>query len=263
MYQTALSSSYLYKIKKSLIPRKIKALLCCTILFLSFFSGQILQFNDLYKSGLLVFASNMENQFAQTKNKTVLGEKTTQKYKSYQFRQLSIGQQTKAIEKEIEPDLLRVTNQAADNSWGVARKIADHTYTMQIEADEQMATPQEILQSLNDYRLKHNRGVLQWNENLANFAKDRVNYFIEINNLDSHKGFMDYLDNQDGFKKLGFHSLGENSSLGFKLQGVHLIEWVYAGDNEHNDNQLNSQWQYVGIGVNGTATDLIFGADKQ
>jgi uncharacterized protein YkwD len=69
--------------------------------------------------------------------------------------------------------------------------------------------------------------------------------------------------NNDGFGKLGFSSLGENSSYGYLLEGVHLIEWVYAGDAPHDNNQLNSEWSHVGIGVNGTATDLIFGGRKR
>jgi hypothetical protein len=44
---------------------------------------------------------------------------------------------------------------------------------------------------------------------------------------------------------------------------VHLIEWVYAGDKPHNDNQLSSKWSAVGIGISGSATDLVFGGSKQ
>ena len=32
---------------------------------------------------------------------------------------------------------------------------------------------------------------------------------------------------------------------------------MYAGDQPHNDNQLDNRWNYVGIGVDGLATCLI------
>ena len=75
--------------------------------------------------------------------------------------------------------------------------------------------------------------------------------------MDQHLGFNDFVQNQDGFNKLGFTALGENISYGYKLNGVHIIEWMYAGDQPHNDNQLDNRWNYVGIGVDGLATCLI------
>ena len=41
------------------------------------------------------------------------------------------------------------------------------------------------------------------------------------------------------------------------------IEWMYAGDKPHDDNQVNNRWNYVGIGVKGLATALIFGTGKR
>jgi uncharacterized protein YkwD len=154
------------------------------------------------------------------------------------------------------------TNNTDNTPWGVAKQIDTDTWTMKIGQDNRMATPQEILDALNNYRQRYGRGQLAWDQKLIDYANSRASYFTSLNKLDSHAGFLDYVHNQDGFHKLGFASLGENSSIGYTLEGVHLIEWVYAGDKPHNDNQLNPQWQYVGIGVNGSATDLIFAANK-
>jgi uncharacterized protein YkwD len=155
-----------------------------------------------------------------------------------------------------------IQKKSSEGEWGVAKQVDEHTWTMQVADDARMATSQEIFVALNSYRQKQGKGTLIWDNGLASYAKQRSDYFVSIKKLDGHAGFSDFVDNQDGFKKLGFGGLGENSSYGYKLEGVHLIEWVYAGDKPHNDNQLNSAWTHVGIGVSGTATNLIFGGDK-
>jgi uncharacterized protein YkwD len=126
-----------------------------------------------------------------------------------------------------------------------------------------MGTPQEILKALNDYRLRFGSQPLTWDNNLASFAQSRADHLASIHQTDDHAGFLDYLNNQDGYNKLGFTWLGENISFGFQLEAVHLIEWMYAGDKPHNDNQLDNHWNYVGVGVNGTATSIIFGTGKR
>ncbi len=148
-------------------------------------------------------------------------------------------------------------------SWGVATQVDQHTWTMSVGQDSSMATPQDILQALNNYRQKHGAGTLAWDQALADYAQTRASFFNNQGKLDEHAGFTAFLNNQDGFAKLGYNGLGENSSIGYVLAGVHLIEWVYAGDKPHNDNQLSPQWSAVGIGVSGTATDLIFGGSKR
>jgi uncharacterized protein YkwD len=147
--------------------------------------------------------------------------------------------------------------------WGVSRQINSDTYTFKIAPDIHMGTPQEIFQALNSYRVRFGSQALTWNDNLATFAQSRADYLASIRKTDGHAGFMDYLNNQDGYNKLGFTWLGENISWGFRLEAVHLIEWMYASDTLHNDNQLNNRWNYVGIGVNGTATSIIFGTGKR
>jgi uncharacterized protein YkwD len=146
--------------------------------------------------------------------------------------------------------------------WGVSKQIDEHTWTIKIGQDKKMATPQEIFSALNAYRQRHGRNMLSWDEKLAEYAQKRAQYFISKNKLDAHAGFLDFVNNQDGFHQLGFAALGENSSIGYHLEAIHLIEWVYAGDKPHDDNQLSLQWQYVGIGVDATATNLIFAGNK-
>lgn len=146
--------------------------------------------------------------------------------------------------------------------WGKATQVSEHTWTMKVGFDDKMATPQEIFEALNNYRRQHSREALTWDDRLAGFAQARANNFTILGKTDEHAGFVSYTDNIDNVKGLGFWSLGENSSYGYRLTGVHLIEWVYAGDEGHNSNQLNSTWSHVGIGVDGNQTDLIFGGNK-
>jgi uncharacterized protein YkwD len=147
--------------------------------------------------------------------------------------------------------------------WGVAKQVGEHTWTMQVGQDTRMGTPKEILDALNDYRVRRGSQRLAWDENLAKYAQSRADYLYSIGRTDEHKGFVDYLEKENGYDKLGFTWLGENISHGYQMEGVHLIEWVYAGDKPHDDNQVNNRWNYVGIGVKGTATALIFGTGKR
>ena len=146
--------------------------------------------------------------------------------------------------------------------WGTSKQIGEYTWTIRVGEDEKMATATEILVSLNEYRRVHGSQTLNWDERLAKFAQERAVFLNSKKNVDGHKGFSDYLENSDGFKKLGFTLVGENISYGYKLSGVHIIEWMYAGDKPHNDNQLDNRWNYVGIGVDGLATCVIFGTGK-
>ncbi|MDD4107076.1 MAG: CAP domain-containing protein [Candidatus Shapirobacteria bacterium] len=161
------------------------------------------------------------------------------------------------IKKKIYP-----TPTDDDTPWGVARQVGEVTWTMKIGEDEKMATAKEIWNALNNYRQTHGSQILNWDTKLADYAQNRAVYLSSIKNVDEHKGFSDFLNNENGFDKLGFTALGENISYGYKLNGVHTIEWMYAGDKPHNDNQLDNKWNYVGIGVDGLATCLIFGTGK-
>jgi len=156
-----------------------------------------------------------------------------------------------------------IKNESEQTEWGVANQVDEHTWTMKVGMDEVMATPSEIFGALNEYRRQYGAAVLMWNDKLADYAKTRAIYFNQIKNLDGHKGLSDYLENENGFEKLGFNSIGENASYGYKMSGTHLIEWVYGGDKDHDDNQKNTKWAYVGIGVEGTSNCIIFATGKR
>jgi len=160
------------------------------------------------------------------------------------------------------PVKTKTTNSDDGQPWGVAKQVDEHTWSMKVENDSTMATSNEILVTLNDYRNKHGSQKLILDSKLTNYAQSRAVFFDSNKGMDGHKGFNDFLDNQDGFNKLGFNWLGENASYGYKLNGVHLIEWVYGGDEPHNQNQLDTKWDHVGIGVKNTSTCIIFGTGK-
>jgi uncharacterized protein YkwD len=146
--------------------------------------------------------------------------------------------------------------------YGKSRKIDDVTWTIDVPKDDRHATPQEILIALNIYRQKKGQAPLSWDNKLASYAQERANGFAASNALDGHAGFLDFVNNQDGFYKVGFAKLGENSAIGFIVNGTKLIETVYAGDQPHDDNQLASKWTHVGVGVSSTASNLIFGGGR-
>ena len=164
--------------------------------------------------------------------------------------------------KEIEKKTVLPTPTIDDGPWGVAKQIDEVTWVMKVGEDQKMATVREIFEALNEYRKVNGSQVLTWDEKLVNYAQTRAEYLDEIKSVDKHEGFKNYLENEGGFDKLGFTSLGENISYGYRLNGVHTIEWMYAADKPHNDNQLDNRWNYVGIGVDGLATCLIFGTGK-
>lgn len=160
------------------------------------------------------------------------------------------------------PTVTPTSTSAPQKDWGKSRQIGEYTWTIDVPDDERAATAQEIFQALNAYRQKNGKGTLQWDDHLAEFARSRSDLFASQGKTDSHAGFKDYLNNQDGFNKLGYRKIGENSSFGYKVMATHLIENVYGGDKPHDDNQLSGDWTAVGIGVNGLATNLIFAGQK-
>lgn len=151
---------------------------------------------------------------------------------------------------------------ADSGPWGISKQVDEHTWTMKVGQDAIMATPAEIFAALNIYRRRYGSSALTWDQKLADYAQSRAVFLNQIKNTDDHKGFTDFLSNEDGFNKLGFTSLGENMFYGYRLSGVHIIEWVYAGDDSHNKNQLDNRWNYVGIGVSGLGNSIIFGTGK-
>jgi uncharacterized protein YkwD len=215
------------------------------IVFFSFLSGFL-----PIKNNEQLFLRNVSRTIYQQAVAGVASTSAQQRFINSQVRVLNIG--------VAKNDLS--TSEEKKTEWGKSHQVDTYTWTINVGQDAKNATPQEIFAALNDYRKRNDRGELKWNDKLSEYAKERVAYFTKKNDLDAHEGFTDFINNNDGFRKLGFGIIGENSSFGYTLEGIHLIEWVYAADDPHNDNQLNSRWSHVGIGVEGTATDLIFAA---
>ena len=153
-------------------------------------------------------------------------------------------------------------SQKDDRPWGVAQQVDEVTWTLRVGDDEKMATAGEILTALNDYRQRYGSQILTWDNKLAELAQKRAKDINTTRTTDKHEGFKNFMENEYGFNKLGFSSVGENIAWGYKVNGVHTIEWMYGGDEAHNNNQLDNKWNYVGIGVDGLASCLIFGTGK-
>ncbi|KXK10079.1 MAG: Cysteine-rich secretory protein family protein [Microgenomates bacterium OLB23] len=149
-----------------------------------------------------------------------------------------------------------------EEEWGVAKEIEKGTYTIRVGNDAAMGTPQEVFNALNAYRATNGKSSLSWDDNLARYAQSRAEYMSSIKTTDQHAGFNYYLENDDGFNRLGFYQLGENSYYGGPLTGTHLIEWVFAKSPGHDANQKSSDWTHVGVGVSGSAVNLNFGGSK-
>lgn len=164
------------------------------------------------------------------------------------------------VEKEvvIEKKIVVPEEELTPEEWGVAKQIDDVTWTIKVGQDTRMTTADELLVALNDYRSRHGAGGLSRDGNLAGFAKARAAYFASIGGLDQHKGFIEYAESEENMRKLGFYGVGENASYGYKLEGVHLIEWIFAADEPHDRNQRDAEWTHVGIGIEGTGVAIIF-----
>ncbi|MDO8515176.1 MAG: CAP domain-containing protein [bacterium] len=147
-----------------------------------------------------------------------------------------------------------------DNTpWGTTIKIGDHLYRTYVGEDTKMGTPEEILIALNLYRKNHGVGSVRSDENICKFAQERASTQNAAGNLDSHKGFQDFMNKPDSWRWLDVKSVGENASYGYVLSGTHLIEWVFDSDIEHKENQLNPAWNLACAGISGVTVDIIFG----
>ncbi|HJZ05095.1 MAG TPA: CAP domain-containing protein [Patescibacteria group bacterium] len=142
--------------------------------------------------------------------------------------------------------------------WGQIKKVSDHTYTIRVENDAQMTTADELLSAINNLRQSVGSQPLKTDPRLCDYTQSRAQHFEKIEGTDAHAGFQDFLENEDGFIKLGYGRLGENSSYGFILTGVHLVEWVYMSSPEHNANQLDPAWDHGCAGVAGISTNILF-----
>ncbi len=144
-----------------------------------------------------------------------------------------------------------------DAEWGVAVEVAEHTYRMKIQEDDTMSTANELYQALNTYRATKGKSRLDWHDGLAEIARARV--VEQHSDSYAHEGFIRRIEEEnvpDSVKER-FYNFGENASVGYRFSGTHLIEWMYAGDAGHDNNQLG-KWSHVGVAINGDDSVLIF-----
>jgi len=155
-------------------------------------------------------------------------------------------------------------DQGPNASQYTAQKIDDVTWRVNnVNNDDRMATPQEVLNSLNSYRGSHGRASLSWDQKLSDYAQGRADLFSKNGSLDSHSGFQSFMNN-GGFDVSGFNSLGENSAyLSGPMNAEHIVRDIFGADPSHDGNQLDSSWTHIGIGVNGRAVNINFGKNKK
>lgn len=144
-----------------------------------------------------------------------------------------------------------------DAAWGEAVQVSETGYRMKVGFDSVMGTAEETFKALNLYRYTKGKSNLTWDNRLEKYALERATFICQ-NGSDGHAGFSDYVENQEGYKALGFYRLGENMSTHMKFTGTHLIEWMYAADPAHDGNQLGD-WSHVGVGIYEDCSALIFG----
>lgn len=165
------------------------------------------------------------------------------------------------VHSQPEKAVLAKTTQFANqvNVLGIVQKVITPSF---VQSQSASSPSDSYLLALNTYRKEHGRNPLQWDATLAVFAQSRAESFNAHHALDNHEGFKSFLHNQDGFKKLGYFSVGENSSLDTNMEEAKLFSESYAKSSAHNENQLSADWTTVGIGISGNASDIIFAGHK-
>lgn len=168
------------------------------------------------------------------------------------------------IQSSTKPINSPTPTKFATNKNYTAEKIGESTYRIDnVSNDDHMASVGDILNALNSYRGSNGAANLSWDDNLANLSRDRTNTFASKGGLDAHAGFRDFMNN-DGFSKVGFNSLGENSAqLAGNMNGERIIKEIFGADAEHDGNQLDPSWTHVGISINGNFVNINFGKGKR
>ncbi len=221
------------------------------IVILSLLSGSISVSQANQKEPVFVRQTNREALSIESVHLEVPEEDSV-----VQVRVSGVTQKKSVITKIPEPIEVKETqeNQKSQDNISTDEKSSD--------TKDNNVSENVFLKALNDYRVKNGKSPLSWDAKLADYAKSRADAYSAQGGLDHHAGFQDFINNQDGFKKLGFNSLGENSGYGHAPDPVFIIEEAYGKSSSHNENQLGSQWSHVGVGISGTATNFIFGGSK-
>ncbi len=119
----------------------------------------------------------------------------------------------------------------------------------------------ELLAGLNSYRQQHGVSTLQWDGTLAHYAQQRADFYVSRGSIDGGAGFRTFKA-QDGPFALGFQNIGELSNYGVSDTAYGLFANYFASFASTNSVQLSAAWIYAGIGVNGTAIEVVFGQRK-
>lgn len=170
---------------------------------------------------------------------------------------------TPTIRPKKTPTAIPQPPSGSNPSQYTAEKINDVTWRVKnVQNDDNMASPQDIVNALNSYRGEQGKPNLTVDDNLSSYAQERANLFATNGSLDSHAGFRNYMDN-GGFDKAGFNSLGENSAyISGPMNGDKIIRSIFGADGSHDGNQLDN-WTHIGVGVNGNAVNVNFGKNKK
>ena len=209
----------------------------------------LLLFLILCLIGLGTFENNFQSQTAPkdiwVKKGAVKGVATSEKQIREHFRIIKV----EAVKSATKP------REAAQDEI-----ITPAPMENQIAAN---VSASSLIAAINSHRAKKGVGALAFDSNLSGFAQGRSDYFASRGAMDSHAGFEDFINNQNGFAKLGFFAVGENSSFGYQVTPSELIEDIFANHLPHENNQINPEWTHVGVGVTGVAVDIVFAGRKQ
>lgn len=134
---------------------------------------------------------------------------------------------------------------------------------------------QEVINSLNSYRLAHGVSPLNTNENLCSYAEKRVQDLVAFGNLDGHEGFRKDFEKPEtlpqSIREYKGTSIGENlahqycknmtTGESFVAQtGTALIEWCFDSSTKgHREAQLSPDFKNVCVRHGKNMYVVIFG----
>lgn len=134
---------------------------------------------------------------------------------------------------------------------------------------------QEVVDALNQYRSTHGIHQLVIDQNLCQYAKERVSDLIAYGSLDNHQGFKeDFADLNNIPQSIANYSggrIGENLASQFCINGTTqesfvantgtaLIEWCFdSSTSGHREAQLDSKYNAVCIRHGQNMYVVIFG----
>lgn len=249
--------------EKRVISHKEKLVFVISCIIFALFSTSIPAFHLLHAKELQETQTNREL----TRTTTVAVQKTN-KNTSYQTIAKTQHIALKREKRRISPTptltptpkiIVKEKKETSD------KKTEENTEKIENENSVQAASfggsQKDLLQALNSYRAKKGKSALSWDTKLGGFAQMRAEKFASDNKMDSHAGFQEMFRN-NGHQEMGFLKMGENSSMSDNIDYTYIIESLYAGSSGHDANQLNDEYTYVGVGVSGKYTNIVFGGKK-